>query len=89
MLHDGNALGTCNASSFPDVDHTDEDGDDRPACMFDTPALRGLVDSAPYFHDGSAATIDDALQMTRGKMGDINALSPAELAALEEYLRSL
>ena len=46
---------------LPDVAHDDVDGDPRAACMFDTPSLRGLWDSAPYLHDGSAATLDDVI----------------------------
>jgi CxxC motif-containing protein (DUF1111 family) len=86
LLHD---VGTCSTASYPDVAGTDDDSDARPACLFDTPALRGLADSAPYFHDGSAATLRDTLEMTRGKMGNINVLSADEENALIEYLRSL
>jgi cytochrome c peroxidase len=86
VLHD---VGTCNTSSYPDLTHTDDEGHPREACLFDTPALRGLVDSAPYFHDGSAATLRDALEQTRGHMGDITVLSAGELDALVEFLRSL
>jgi len=31
--------------------------DERIGPAYDTPTLRGLFDSAPYFHDGSAATL--------------------------------
>jgi YVTN family beta-propeller protein len=87
LLHD---VGTCDTSSaYPDLAHTDDDGHARAACQFDTPALRGLADSAPYFHDGRAATLRDTLEMTRGKMGNINVLSADEESALIEYLRSL
>jgi YVTN family beta-propeller protein len=85
-LHD---VGTCNTGQFPDVPSTADDGSERAACKFDTPALRGLADSAPYFHDGSALTLRDALERTRGKMGNINGLSDSEENALIEYLRSL
>ena len=33
---------------------------------FKTPTLRDIKDSAPYFHDGSAATLEDALKITLG-----------------------
>ena len=45
---------------------------------FDTPTLRGVASSPPYFHDGSAPTLHDALEMTKGKMGDITSLSDME-----------
>jgi cytochrome c peroxidase len=35
--------------------------DEKIGPDYDTPTLRGLYDSAPYFHDGSAATLHDAL----------------------------
>ena len=91
LLHD---VGTCvQSGDFPDVDHTDIDGDARGACAFDTPALRGLADSAPYLHDGSAITLDDVvpimLQATVGAGETPPSLSASDQQALVEYLRSL
>ena len=40
----------------------------------DTPTLRGVWGTAPYFHDGSAATLEDVFRVAGG------ALYPAELA---------
>jgi cytochrome c peroxidase len=82
LLHD---VGTCvTAGAFPDVAHADVAGNPREACAFDTPSLHGLGASAPYVHDGSAATLRDAVQ----KMPDAPT-SGEELDALVEYLRSL
>ncbi len=86
VLHD---VGTCNTGSYPDVAHTDILGDPRAACMFDTPSLTGVASTPPYLHDGSAATLHDVLEQTRGTMGDISSLSADDEAALVEYLRSL
>jgi CxxC motif-containing protein (DUF1111 family) len=86
LLHD---VGTCVTTGFPDAAHKDIEGHPREACMFDTPTLRGIADSAPYLHDGSAATLRDVLEKTKGKMGDISSLSSDDLDALVEYLRSL
>jgi cytochrome c peroxidase len=88
LLHE---VGTCNTSAVPDVVHTDEDGNLRDPCTqgFDTPTLRGVADSAPYLHDGSAPTILDVLVNTQGKMGNTATLTPAQLTALAEYVRSL
>jgi DNA-binding beta-propeller fold protein YncE len=91
LLHD---VGTClQTGDFPDVDHTDLDGDARGACAFDTPALRGLTDSAPYLHDGSAATLDAVVPiMLRATVGAAEAppsLSASDRRALVEYLRGL
>jgi YVTN family beta-propeller protein len=35
--------------------------DEKIGPAYDTPTLRGLYDSAPYFHDGSAVTLYDAI----------------------------
>jgi YVTN family beta-propeller protein len=91
LLHD---VGTCVTSGpWPDVSHDAIDGDPRAACAFDTPALRGLVDSAPYLHDGSAAKLEDVLPSMLRASASANAtplvLTAAEQQALVEYLRSL
>jgi DNA-binding beta-propeller fold protein YncE len=83
LLHD---VGTCAAG---DLEHPDIEGHSRERCQFDTPSLSGLSSSPPYLHDGSAATLRDVLERTRGKMGDISSLSAADVDALLEYLRSL
>jgi YVTN family beta-propeller protein len=91
LLHD---VGTCvTDGSWPDVAHDDLDGQPRSACAFDTPALRGLADSAPYFHDGSAATLEDVLpymiKAATAPGAQPQTLSAGDQAALVEYLRSL
>lgn len=91
LLHD---VGTCVTSGpWPDVSHDDILGQPRAACAFDTPALRGLVDSAPYLHDGSAATLQDVLpSMLRASAAPNTnpmVLSSSQEQALVEYLRSL
>ncbi|HMG21547.1 MAG TPA: hypothetical protein VK607_09535, partial [Kofleriaceae bacterium] len=86
-LHD---VGTCvTTGAWPDAASADLAGHPRTACAFDTPSLSGVAASAPYLHDGSAPTLHDVLERTRGTMGDISSLSPGEEAALVEYLRSL
>jgi DNA-binding beta-propeller fold protein YncE/cytochrome c peroxidase len=87
LLHD---VGTCVTSGpWPDVTHDDIDGHARPSCAFDTPALRGLWDSAPYLHDGSAATLDDLMPTMLAASTPGGSLSPADESALVEFLRSL
>ncbi len=82
VLHD---VGSCNAGVWPDVNHTDEDGDPRYPCGmpaggkcadgtldcigFNTPTLRGIAATAPYLHDGSAPTLRDALEQLKGSAG--------------------
>jgi cytochrome c peroxidase len=66
---------------------------------FKTPTLRDVARSAPYFHDGSVATLEEAVkQMVAGGIDNpfldkTNLqkadLSAAEVADLIEFLKSL
>lgn len=58
---------------------------------FDTPALVELWRTAPYLHDGSAATLRDVLTTSnRGdKHGRTSHLTPSQIEDLVEFLRSL
>jgi len=81
-------VGTCNPEDRP---HADFVGHPRQACMFDTTALRGLWDSPPYLHDGSAPTLR-ALLVERNvgdRHGRTSHLSARELDDLVEFLRGL
>jgi hypothetical protein len=57
----------------------------------DTPSLLGLAHSAPYYHDGSAVSIEALLanRTTIHDMADTQNLTPAQLADLGAYLESL
>jgi cytochrome c peroxidase len=57
----------------------------------DTPSLLNLWSSAPYLHDGSAASLDDVLSTANpyGLHGDTQYLSPQERGQLIEYLLQL
>jgi hypothetical protein len=62
-----------------------------PLLGLDTPGLRGLWASAPYLHDGRAATLREVLT-THNPLdahGVTSTLSEAQLDALEAYLRGL
>ncbi|VAW80222.1 hypothetical protein MNBD_GAMMA13-965 [hydrothermal vent metagenome] len=55
-----------------------------------TPGLRGLAVTAPYFHDGSAATLADVVaRYTSPDIPEVPNLSADEQAALVEYMKSL
>jgi mono/diheme cytochrome c family protein len=56
---------------------------------FDTPSLRFVGHTAPYFHDGRFASLRTLLTSVDGTMGHTNHLSPTDLDALEAYLKSL
>lgn len=62
------------------------DAEDAPR---KTPSLRFVGGTAPYFHDGSAPTLEALIESNDDRMGKTNALSPDERAALVAYLRSL
>jgi mono/diheme cytochrome c family protein len=57
--------------------------------IFDTPSLRFVAGTAPYFHDGRYDTLHSLLTHIDGFMGHTAQLTPHELDALEAYLRSL
>jgi YVTN family beta-propeller protein len=91
VLHD---VGTCSADELSRLEpHEDVEGHVRAPCAFDTPQLRGLADSVPYLHDGSAATLDDILpSMLAAGVGPgdpVPVLSAEDRRALIEYLRGL
>lgn len=56
---------------------------------FDTPSLRHLSQSAPYYHDGRYPTLRAMLTDHDLKMGRTAHLTPDDLKALEAYLRRL
>ena len=55
--------------------------------QYRTSPLKGVWQHAPYFHDGSAATLDDVVNVynTKRSLG----LSAAQRSDLTEYLKSL
>ena len=58
-----------------------------------TPALWGVADSAPYLHDGGAATLEDAISRHRGDSdpvtNEFNTLAEADRSALIAFLKTL
>ncbi|MDI3290328.1 c-type cytochrome [Polyangium sp. 15x6] len=85
--------GTCHREDGAWTDHTAHDVSSRAdadvAATFDTPSLRFVGGTAPYFHDGRYATLRSLLIDADGKMGNTKHLSKDELDALEAYMRSL
>ncbi len=65
--------------------------DERIGPAFDTPTLRGLYDSAPYFHDGSAPALRDTLvRPSAGSEHDVRGkLSEAQIEDLIAFLMAL
>jgi len=61
--------------------------------LYRTPPLRGLRDTAPYFHDGRAETVDAAIRRHDGEAKDIrdafvDDLTQAQRDAIVAFLRS-
>ncbi len=64
---------------------------DKPADTFDTPSLIEIWRTAPYLHDGSAATVRDvvASKNRQDQHGTTSTLTGKEIDDLCEYLLSL
>jgi len=61
---------------------------ERDRFVFRVPSLRNVALTAPYFHDGSAPTLESAItMMARYQLG--RELDPGDVALLVEFLRSL
>jgi YVTN family beta-propeller protein len=84
LVHD---VGTCDNGRHPDQPTQAVDGSPRDRCKFDTPSLNGVFDSAPYFHNGSAETLEAVVDhFTRRYQ---QSPTPQDRADLVAYLRSL
>jgi cytochrome c peroxidase len=63
-------------------------GDERDRHVFKVPSLRNVALTDPYFHDGSQATLPDAIRtMARGQLGI--ELTDARVVELVEFLNAL
>ena len=82
--HSGTAFSDSSTNTLHDIGTLTPASGQRlggPLTGLDTPTLRGLWDTAPYLHDGSAATLDDAVTAHNGV-----ALAAADLTSLVAYL---
>jgi mono/diheme cytochrome c family protein len=82
------------AGLFTDLQHYDvgtRGKFDKPADRFDTPTLIEGWRTAPYLHDGSAATMRDVLttKNPNDEHGKTSHLNQHQIADLAEYLLSL
>lgn len=72
----------------PDEGRSKVSKDDKDKGAFKTPSLRSVDTSGPYFHDGRAATLEEAVDlMLGGGIANPNldkALKPAKLSAAEK-----
>ncbi len=56
---------------------------------FETPSLRFIAQSAPYFHDGRYGTLIQMIEHCDGSMGSTKQLGVPEKASLAAYLETL
>lgn len=77
------------------VCHTDGDGSDGQKHQLgrgpklDTPSLRFIAGTGPYFHDGRYDTLEQLLRESQGEMGWATNMKDDDIAALAAYLRTL
>jgi YVTN family beta-propeller protein len=59
--------------------------------LFDSPNLNNIYESAPYLHDGSAATLEEiwTLYNAEDKHGVVNDMTKNQLNDMVEYLKAL
>jgi YVTN family beta-propeller protein len=63
---------------------------DGPLTGIDTPTLKGIWQTAPYLHDGRAATLLEIFTTyTKDKMGIVSNLTDVELRQMVRYLQEL
>lgn len=92
--HVGNQYTDSTLAAAPFILHdvgTGDGAEERLGAAFDTPSLRGIWDTAPYLHDGSAPTLRDVLvtRNPRDRHGRTSQLSEAEISDLIAFLKSL
>jgi cytochrome c peroxidase len=67
--------------------------DPRDIGTFRTPSLRNVADTAPYMHDGSVATLEEAVDLEiyyrSTQMDRPLVLTAGEKADIVEFLRAL
>jgi cytochrome c peroxidase len=86
------------SGEFADVGRFKPTQNERDMGAFKTPTLRDISQSAPYFHDGSVATLDEAVRlMVKGGIPNSQLdeklkpadLTDAEITDLIDFLKSL
>jgi cytochrome c peroxidase len=84
----GGADGHPQALSADDPGRFRVTGLPRDRGVFRVPSLRNVVLTAPYFHDGRARTLEDAVEtMARVQLG--RTLTSAEISLIVQFLHTL
>jgi len=76
---------------YPTTDHGRYDVSkvETDKFMFKVPTLRNIEKTAPYFHDGSLATLDEAVQAMAEYQTAKGKLSAEDTASIVAFLKSL
>ena len=91
-------VGLEHGKATPDIGRSNVTKKPEDTSAFKTPSLRSVALSAPYFHDGSVATLEEAVRyMAGGGKPDPNkspllsptGLSDAEIGKVVAFLKSL
>lgn len=84
----GNYFADRGSMSQADLGRFNVTGDERDRHVFKVPSLRNVALTAPYFHDGSAARLEDAVTvMGTYQLG--RRLNPSEVDLIVQFLRTL
>ena len=67
------------------------DKSEKLGTKYDSPSLLGVYRSAPYLHDGTAATLEEVLttQNKEDRHGKTSQLTPEQVSDLVEFLKAL
>ncbi|WP_437592778.1 hypothetical protein [Sorangium sp. So ce1000] len=92
----------CARCHVPGTEHTDRMGypmpgfaarpgfaEEKEGQVFKTPSLRFVGGTAPYYHDGSARTLEELIEANQDRMGRTSHMSRSDKAALAAFLRTL
>ncbi|WP_438014262.1 hypothetical protein WMF18_25495 [Sorangium sp. So ce315] len=92
----------CSRCHVPETEYTDRMGYPMPGfvelpgfyrekkgTVYKTPSLRFIAGTAPYYHDGSARTLEELVEKNDDRMGRTSHMSRKDRAALVAFLRTL
>ncbi|MGK3988024.1 hypothetical protein WME99_33585 [Sorangium sp. So ce136] len=92
----------CSRCHVPETEYTDRMGYPMPGLavrpgfyrekkdqVYKTPSLRFIAGTAPYYHDGSARTLEELVENNQDRMGRTSHMSRKDRAALVAFLRTL
>jgi mono/diheme cytochrome c family protein len=79
---------TCHPGGGTDQARHDVKSGPFKGAAFDTPSLRFVGGTGPYFHDGRFETLEELLRKSDGAMGHTKGLSSDDIQALVAYLET-